>query len=230
MLVVKIILILAALFLIHSILPTYINKYINKNVVREASGKNNIILSFDDGPDTRYIYELEKVLEKNEIKAVFFMVAENAKKNPEVVKFLKSKGHKIGSHSWEHKNAMLYSLNYTRKDFKNSVEIMKNLGVEDNFYRPPWGHTNIFSTYFVKKYDLKMIYWDVMAEDWRSDATPETIAEKLLKRTKENSIICLHDAGENSGGAKGAPLNTIRGLEVAIPKLKEAGYNFTVDL
>lgn len=230
MLVLKIILAMAILFIIHSILPTYINKYLNSDVIRNASGRNNIILSFDDGPDTRYIYELEKVLDKNGVKAIFFMVAENARKNPEVVEFLKNRGHKIGSHSWEHKNAMLYSLNYTKKDFKNSVDIMKNLGISDNFYRPPWGHTNIFSTYFAKKYNMKMIYWDVMAEDWKGDSTPEIIAEKLLNRTKENSIICLHDAGENSGGDKDAPLNTIRGLEIAIPKLKEKGYNFTVDI
>ncbi len=27
---------------------------------------------------------------------------------------------------------------------------MKNLGVDVNYYRPPWGHTNIFSNSFVK--------------------------------------------------------------------------------
>ena len=75
---------------------------------------------------------------------------------------------------------------------------------------------------------MKLIYWDVMAEDWSSKSTPEMIYEKLMLRTSSNSIICLHDAGENSGGAKDAPLNTIEALKKAIPSLKEKGYKFVL--
>ena len=226
MILLKVLLIIAVLFILHSIVPTYYNKKLNKNIMKKTSKDNEIMLTFDDGPDERYIYKLAEVLDKNNIKATFFMVAQNAEKNPEVVKFLQSKGHKIGIHSWQHKNAMLYSYFYTKKDFANSTRIMKELGVDDLFYRPPWGHTNIFSMHFAKKYNMKLIYWDVMAEDWSAKSTPETIYEKLMRRTTPRSIICLHDAGENSGGAKGAPLNTIAGLEKALPALKEKGYRF----
>lgn len=218
------------IFVIHSIVPTYYNKLFNKNVLKKTKENNTIMLTFDDGPDSRYICNLVDVLEENDVKAIFFMVAENAKKNPEIVNMLLKKGHKIGIHSWQHKNAMLYTLNYSIKDFKNSINIMKDLGVDTLLYRPPWGHTNIFSNYFVKKYKMKMIYWNVMAEDWEEKAIPKTIVDKLLKRTEENSIICLHDAGENSGGAIGAPLKTIEALKIAIPKLKAKGYKFTVDV
>ena len=226
MIVLKAMLVIAILFILHSIVPTYYNKKFNKNIMKKTSKNNEIMLTFDDGPDERYIYKLADLLDRYQVKACFFMVAENAEKNPEIVKYLQSKGHKIGIHSWQHKNAMLYSYFYTKKDFANSTRIMKELGVEDLFYRPPWGHTNIFSIHFAKKYHMKLIYWDVMAEDWSAKSTPETIYEKLMMRTSPRSIICLHDAGENSGGAKGAPLNTIAGLEKAIPKLKEKGYKF----
>lgn len=228
MLILKVIIVLLILFVIHSIIPTYYNKIINKNVIKKTKNKNEIMLTFDDGPDERYIYKLSDVLDENEVKATFFMVAQNAEKHPEIVKFLMDKGHKVGIHSWQHKNAMLYSYFYTKKDFENSTRIMKSLGVDDLFYRPPWGHTNLFSMHFAKKYNMKIVYWDVMAEDWSAKSTPQTIYEKLLKRTTPNSIICLHDAGENSGGAKGAPLNTIAGLKKALPKLKEKGYRFVL--
>lgn len=226
MIVLKVILVIAILFIIHSIIPTYYNKIFNKNIMKKTGKDNDIMLTFDDGPDSRYIYKLADLLEKNQVKATFFMVAQNAEKHPEIVKFLQSKGHKIGIHSWQHRNAMLYSYFCTKKDFANSTRIMKELGVDDLFYRPPWGHTNLFSIHFAKKYKMKLIYWDVMAEDWSAKSTPETIYEKLMRRTTPRSIICLHDAGENSGGAKGAPLNTIAGLEKALPKLKEKGYSF----
>ena len=216
------------IFLIHSIIPTYYNKWFNRDVKKNTDKDNEIMLTFDDGPDKRYIYELLDVLDENKVKAVFFMVAQNAEKNPDVVNEIKSRGHKIGLHSWQHKNAMLYSYLYTKKDFENSLRIMNKLGIDTKLYRPPWGHTNIFSNYFVKKYKMKYVFWDVMAEDWEASATKDSIQNKLLERTTERSIICLHDAGENSGGAKGAPLNTIEGLKIAIPKLKEKGYKFIV--
>ncbi|MDX5727194.1 EAL domain-containing protein, partial [Clostridioides difficile] len=117
-------------------------------------------------------------------------------------------------------------VDFFKKDFIESTNIMKNLGVDVNYYRPPWGHTNIFSNSFVKKYNLKMTLWDVMAEDWEKDSTVDIIINKLMSRTKENSIICLHDAGENSGGAVGAPERTIEALKIAIPKLKASGLKF----
>lgn len=155
-----------------------------------------------------------------------FVVAKNAEKEPEIIKRMLRENHIVGLHSLEHRNAWLYSYSYVKKDFIESTNIMKNLGVDVNYYRPPWGHTNIFSNSFVKKYNLKMTLWDVMAEDWEKDSTVDIIINKLMSRTKENSIICLHDAGENSGGAVGAPERTIEALKIAIPKLKASGLKF----
>lgn len=217
-------------FVIHSIIPTYYNKIFNKKIIRKSKYNDRAVLTFDDGPDERYIYKLCDVLAENDVKAIFFMVAESAKKNKSVIRYLLENGHKIGVHSWQHKNAMLYSYLYTKRDFENSLMIMRSLGVKELFYRPPWGHTNIFSNYFIKKYELKTVLWDVMAEDWKASSTPKEISDKLVKRTKKNSIICLHDAGENSGGAVDAPLNTIEGLRIALPILKKKGIKFTIDI
>nr|UWI49306.1 polysaccharide deacetylase family protein [Clostridioides difficile] len=226
MYVVGLIIVVALIFLIHSIIPTYYNKLLNKDVLKNMTGKNEIALTFDDGPDKRYTEKLLDVLKENNIKAMFFVVAKNAEKEPEIIKRMLRENHVVGLHSLEHKNAWLYSYNYVKKDFIESINIMKNLGVDVNYYRPPWGHTNIFSNQFVKKYNLKMTLWDVMAEDWSKDSTVEIIVNKLMDRTKENSIICLHDAGENSGGAVGAPERTIEALKIAIPKLKASGFKF----
>lgn len=220
--------VLVAVFFMYSIVPTYYNKWFNKSVKKNTTRDNEIMLTFDDGPDSRYIYDLMKVLDENDVKAIFFMVAENAENNKSVVEGIIKKGHIVGLHSWQHKNAMLYGYSYTKKDFENSVRIMKSFGIDRLLYRPPWGHTNIFSNHFTKKYGMEYIYWDVMAEDWESKATVESISEKLIQRTGKRSIICLHDAGENSGGAEGAPIKMIEALKIAIPKLKEKGYKFVV--
>lgn len=70
------ILLVALVFVVHSILPTYYNKIFNKDIVRTTGQANKIMLTFDDGPDDRYIHELLEVLDQNQVKASFFMVAE----------------------------------------------------------------------------------------------------------------------------------------------------------
>ena len=100
---------------------------------------------------------------------------------------------------------------------------MNDLGVNFKFYRPqPWGHCNIFTSREIKKHNLKKVLWDVMAQDWQGNTTVEAITDKLLLRSKENSIICLHDGrGENE-----APSRTIKALQKAIPIWKINGYKF----
>ncbi|WMJ22845.1 polysaccharide deacetylase family protein [Paludicola sp. MB14-C6] len=226
MIVAIILSIIICTFLIYSIIPTYYFKLISNNVIRKTNQPNKIMLTFDDGPDERYTNQLLDVLAENDVQATFFVVAKNAFGNHAIIKRMQDEGHEIGLHSLEHENAMFFDRRYTKEDFKQSITIMNDLNCDVTFYRPPWGHTNIFSYHYMKKYGLKMILWDVMAQDWKDNATADIIADKLMKRTKPTSIICLHDAGENSGGAKDAPLNTIAALRIAIPQLKNKGYEF----
>ena len=135
---------------------------------------------------------------------------------------MKDEGHIIGLHSFEHRNALYQSRNYTKYDFKKSMEIMNELGVEVKYFRPPWGHFNINTVFEIKKYNLKTVLWDVMAEDWEGKTTSKVIAKKLIDRSKSGDIICLHDGrGKNE-----APSRTIEALGVVLPIWKGKGYEF----
>lgn len=226
MILVWILLVPAVLFAVYAVIPTYYNKKINPNIVRHAQGKDTIMLTFDDGPDDRYTGKLLDVLKENGIKATFFVVADNVMKCPWLIERMIEEGHCIGMHSYCHKNAWLKTPWQEKQDFKNSLALLESYHWKTPFYRPPWGHTNLLSMHYAKKHGFQMILWSVMAEDWSRKSSKETIIKKLLKRTEEHSVICLHDAGENSGGAKGAPLNTIEALKTVIPILKQKGYRF----
>lgn len=218
----KLIIILTIILLCYSIMPTYLYKFQHKLRTKNKINKKVLYLTFDDGPDEKYTSHLLDLLKKYNVKATFFMVATFAKENPTIVNRVKEEGHLIGIHSFEHKNALFQSKSYTSYDFEQSVKIMKELGVNLKYYRPPWGHFNIFTNYEMKKHNLDKVLWDVMAQDWRGNTTADKICDKLLRRSKNGSIICLHDGrGEND-----APLRTIKALEKAIPIWKKEGYKF----
>lgn len=220
----KIMIILVIILLCYSIVPTYIYKLQHKLRKKNKLNEKVLYLTFDDGPDEKYTPCLLDLLKKHNIKATFFMVATFANKNPIIVNRMKEEGHCIALHSFEHKNALFQSKLYTSYDFEQSVKIMKELGFDVKYYRPPWGHCNIFTNHEVKKHNLTKVLWDVMAQDWDGNTTADIICDKLLSRSKDGSIICLHDGrGENE-----APSRTIKALEKAIPIWKKEGYKFLI--
>lgn len=216
---VGIFIILILIFLIYSYIPS--NMYKHRFFKREKDEKKVIYLTFDDGPSS-YTEKLLDLLKEYNVKATFFCVADFAKMFPKTIKRFKGEGHVIALHSLNHKNAMLQGPIATRKDLDESIKIMKELGIEIKYYRPPWGDTNLYLLHKLKQEKLDLILWDVMAEDWKANATENIIAEKLFSRIKEGSIICLHDGR----GKKEAPERMIKALRQAIPVLLEKGYEF----
>lgn len=208
----------------YSLLPTYYFKYFNKKTIKSFKNKNNISLTFDDGPDKIYTEKLLDLLKQFNVKATFFVVAKSAAKNPHIIERMIKEGHLLGLHSLEHKNALLKGYFYTRKDFAESMAIMDSFDWEVDYYRPPWGHLNLFSLYFIRKYNLKLILWTVIVGDWKKSSSAASIESRVLANTKGGDFICLHDGR----GSAGAPGRTIKALENVIPQLQHKGFSFTL--
>ena len=216
----------AGIFALHSCIPAIYNKRWNPKVMKRTGISHTVMLTFDDGPDARYTGRILDFLKEQKIHAVFFIVTREAEKNRALIERMISEGHAVGFHSTDHQNAMFRSFFYTKRDFKEGYRFLSEFGIRKIYYRPPWGLTNLFTGHFVKKYGMRMILWDVMAEDWEKKATAGSIYDKCMERVKDQSIICLHDGGEKSGGAPGAPAKTLEALKLVIPALKEEGYSF----
>lgn len=205
----------------YSVIPTCLYK-VKRRLNRTDVEEKKLYLTFDDGPDKRFTEALLDLLKKYNIKVTFFVVAKFAENNLDIIKRMKREGHLIGFHSLEHKNALWQTPGYTKNDFKRSQDIFKELGVNIKFFRPPWGHFNLETLNCVKKYSFKTVLWNVMAEDWRGNATWQEIAQKLINRTGNGDIICLHDGR----GVNNAPGRTIDALEAVLPIWISQGYEF----
>jgi len=195
----------------------------SKNVIRRFEcTSNRIALTFDDGPDEMYTGQLMDLLKKYNVKATFFVVAEKVKKNPQLIDRMKFDGHLVAMHSLKHKNEILSFPWETYHEFKKTALIFNENKLEINYYRPPWGHFNLFNYYFAVKNNMKTVLWTVEAADWEKDKSPEEIFDTLISKCKPGDIIVLHD----SGGAKGAPQQTIEALKMFIPSCINSGIKF----
>ena len=207
-----------------SILPTCYYKC--KNHLLHPAAGTTLYLPIDDGPDPRYTPQLLDLLEQYQIPASFFVVAQSAQANPALIARMKRSGHVVGLHSLSHKNGLIQPPRSACRDFSRSVAILQQCGIPPRYFRPPWGHWNAMTAAQAYSRGIQPMMWDVMAEDWRGDTTAQEIAHKLLTRTFDGAVICLHDGR----GKNNAPARTIAALRQVLPQWLAAGYCFqTVD-
>jgi len=210
------------LLLSYSVVPSFGLRFWQSRRRRKGGGEKILYLTFDDGPSERYTGQILDLLKESKVKAVFFVVASFANAHQDLIKRMQEEGHMIGLHSTEHQSMLLRGYKFVYSDLAQSVFALRKLGCRPVYYRPPWGHVNLFTLMWVKKLELKLVFWDVMAEDWEESATPALIREKLVKRVFPGAVICLHDGR----GADGAPGRTYEALKEAIPELIVQGYEF----
>src|SRR5680860_297254 len=169
-----------------------------------------VTLTFDDGPDPVFTPRVLEVLKKYQVCATFFMVAEKAKKYPELIQQVKEEGHQIGVHSFNHRYAWFTSPWKTSQEWTESVRILEQLTDRKiTWMRPPWGTFNLMTWWWLKRHKMRAVLWSVEGHDWEARRSPEEITKRILKGAKEGTIVVLHD----SGGEAGARENSILALE-----------------
>lgn len=183
---------------------------------RHYSG--GVVLTFDDGPDPEYTLTILDILASNNSAGTFFLVGEKAAKYPEIVKKIQAEGHQIGAHCQQHRYAWFMGPLSTWKKWDEGVETIEQItGQEVTWIRPPWGTFNLALWCWMRSRRKRAVLWSVEGHDWRASSSPQQISERILKRTKDGTIIVLHD----SGGEPGAPKQTLQALPIICKKLRE---------
>lgn len=176
-----------------------------------------IALTFDDGPSTAWTPALLDGLKERGVKATFFLIGENADKNPEIVKRMAEEGHLIGNHTYHHVELTKVSENEARLELADtSAVIVRITGKEPEYMRPPFG---AWQRKLEREIQMLPVLWTIDPLDWTTENQDE-IVNKVVTEAEENDIILLHDCYKSSIEA---------GLRI-VDILQEEGFMFvTVD-
>ncbi len=85
-----------------------------------------IAMTFDDGPSPETTPRLLDILKQRNIKATFFMIGQNAERNPDIVKRILADGHEIGNHSWTHPQLAKLSDDRVSEEIIKTQNAIKN--------------------------------------------------------------------------------------------------------
>ena len=180
--------------------------------------KKQISLTFDVAWGAEDMDEILAILEKEKIKATFFLTGEWVAKFPEKVKEMDKKGHDIGNHGDHHKHMTQISESEQKKELMDMHERVKSvLGKEMILFRPPYGDYDDLVIQTAKQCGYYSIQWSVDSLDWK-EYGKEDMIERVCdhKALEPGAILLLHTGTQY----------TRQALPEMIRQLKKKGYTF----
>jgi peptidoglycan/xylan/chitin deacetylase (PgdA/CDA1 family) len=169
--------------------------------VSGPKGAKRAAISFDDGPGASTVATLD-ILKKKGVKATFFMLGCNARKNPKFSKAVADGGHEIANHTYSHINFYHYKeddkLSKIESELTTSGDaIFSVTGAKTYLVRYPYGYNGKDALEAAKKYDYKVVNWTFGA-DWNAGVSLEDMKMQYLKALKPGAIFLMHDAPKNA--------------------------------
>jgi peptidoglycan/xylan/chitin deacetylase (PgdA/CDA1 family) len=159
---------------------------------REKTAEKVLYLTFDDGPDRLSTPLLLNILGKHQIRAVFFCSGKSASVNPDLIRKIKSEGHIVGNHGYDHLNGLFTSKLKYLNDVRKASE-----SNSDTLFRPPYGIMSLPQYRELKK-SYHIILWDIMPFDFDRKFGSRNSLSILKKLLRPGSVIVLHDTGKST--------------------------------
>jgi peptidoglycan-N-acetylglucosamine deacetylase len=156
-------------------------------IFRIKTSEKLLCLTFDDGPHPDSTPELLVLLDRYNVRALFFCDGRAAEKYPELVELIILKGHIIGNHGFSHLNGWSTSTDAYMEDIKRAADL-----IDSGLFRPPFGRIKR-GQYRILKENFKIVFWDVIPYDFDKSFGSVKSLGILKRKIRPGSIIVLHD-------------------------------------
>lgn len=177
-------------------------------------------LTFDDGPDGYSTPRILKSLRDKGVRATFFVVGDQIRRFPDMLKRIADEGHEIGNHTWSHPDIAKLSASRLRQQIERTeAEIVKITVKPSVLFRPPYGSYTEADACQINGMGERVILWSVDTNDWRGLPTGH-IVETVHRGIAPGAIVLQHSLPPQSGDLRG----TIDAVPKIIDDLRRRGY------
>jgi peptidoglycan/xylan/chitin deacetylase (PgdA/CDA1 family) len=154
---------------------------------RIKTGNRVYCLTFDDGPDPASTPGLLDLLDKFNVKAIFFCTGRASVNYPLLIDEIKRRGHTIGNHGCDHLDGWKTPSPVYLQDISQASGVTST-----RFFRPPYGRLTLKQYRRLRKL-FRIVLWDIMPYDFDNDFSPSGSLEILKRKLRPGSLIVLHD-------------------------------------
>ncbi len=172
-----------------------------------------VYLTFDDGPVPEVTPWVLDTLDSYGVKATFFLVGDNVRRNPWLLEEIKRRGHSYGNHTMHHMQGM----KVTTRNYMRDITEADNL-IDSPLFRAPHGIMRWAQAAAIKNH-YNIIMYDLVTRDYSAKLNPEQVFANVKRYARNGSIIVFHDSLK-------AEKNMRYALPRAIEWLRSQGYEF----
>lgn len=180
-----------------------------------------VALTFDDGPVKHTSHVLD-ALSARGARATFFVEGIMARRQPDVLRRMIAEGDAVGNHSWNHPIMFGMKSSSIRSQFVRTQKVITStVGERPMLVRTPFGQQNKKIRKVLAKLGSPVILWDVDPQDWKVRKT-DVVIRRVVKATKRNSIVLLHDVWPSTRAAVPAIIDKLQAkgfVLVTVPEL-----------
>ncbi|MBC7188511.1 MAG: polysaccharide deacetylase family protein [Calditrichaeota bacterium] len=186
-------------------------------VTWRGPSREEIYLTFDDGPEPHVTPLILALLDAYGCRATFFVTGQRAAAYPELVRRVVHAGHGLGSHSFDHARLSRRSRQVIRQDLSRTDQaVAAAVGWVPRCFRPPYGSLSPALVKAAQACDKRLVLWSISTGDYRPDADPVRMARWLFRHLRGGDIVLLHDGLPHA-------TRTAHALELLLPQLPTLG-------
>jgi len=202
---------------------------------RYGSSKNQLAITFDDGPDPEWTPKILDVLKEKQAPATFFLIGIQADKFSDLTQRIYREGHEIGNHTFTHPDISNISHRFMQLELNLTERLFASrLGMRTILFRPPYSidqepdtEDQVRPLEITQDMGYTTVGNKIDPSDWRENPhrSAEQISADVLAHLPPcapndqrcGNIILLHDGG-------GDRQETVRALPMIIDGIRARGY------
>lgn len=171
-----------------------------------AIRRNEVALTFDDGPDPEVTPQVLALLAQHHVRATFFCIGERAAAYPEICKNIIAQGHHIENHGQRHHPATAFSgvRGWLKEIRKGQTTLTQLTGKPPRYYRALAGIRNPFLDPALQLAGIRLASWTRRGYDTRC-ADADQVLARLTHNLAAGDILLMHD-GNSRRDADGTPV------------------------
>jgi len=190
-----------------------------------AAARGEVALTLDDGPDPVLTPRVLDLLDAHGVRATFFVIAERAVAQPELLREIVRRGHGVQNHTWRHPHAFsLFGPRRIRQEIERAQAALQSLtGVRPTLFRAPAGLRNAWLGPVLHRQGLRLASWTRRGYDTR-DGDARQVLARLLHGLRGGAVLLLHD-GHCAATPAGTPV-VLEVLPALIAEVRARGLRF----
>ncbi|WP_159884304.1 polysaccharide deacetylase family protein [Paenibacillus puerhi] len=150
-----------------------------------------------------YLPQMLATLEKEGIRATFFLDGMWLSKNVAMAKTIAEKGHELGNHAYSHKNMSTLSRAQNETEIVKTEKLLKEqVGVSGGLFAPPSGDYNQTTVDVAHSLGLRTILWTLDTVDWKKPPA-DSIVRKIAARVEPGTLILMHPTASSRDALDG---------------------------